>query len=38
LEVLQWLRSEGCPWDEEECHAEGKPNIVRWIEAQSSSP
>ena len=38
LQVLKWLRSEGCPWDEEECRTVGEPNIVRWIEAQSSSP
>ena len=38
LEVLKWLRSEGCPWDKEACRVVGKPNIVRWIQAQSSSP
>ena len=38
LEILEWLRSEGCRWDEERCRTLGEPNIVRWIDAQSSSP
>ena len=38
LEALKWLRSEGCPWDELVCRIVGKPNIMRWIDAQSSSP
>ena len=37
LEILKWLRSEGCAWDKQQCRAEGKPNIVRWIDAQQSS-
>ena len=38
LEILKWLRIEGCPWHEKLCCSVGKPNIVRWIDAQSSSP
>ena len=37
MEILKWLRSEGCAWDKQQCRAEGKPNIVRWIDAQQSS-
>ena len=38
LEVLKWLRSEGCPWNEKQCRRSAycHPNIVRWIDSQSS--
>jgi hypothetical protein len=35
LKVLQWLRSEGCPWDAEECLAIAEDleddDAVEWI-------
>ena len=37
MEVLKWLRREGCPWDKEMCRFFGTPNIRRWIDAQQSS-
>ena len=32
LKVFQWLRCVACPWSEEACRREGKPNIVRWMD------
>ena len=32
LEMLQWCLSNGCPFNERACRAEGKPNIVRWLD------
>jgi hypothetical protein len=36
LEMLQWLRANRCPWDEETCAlaAEGgQPAVLRWAHA-----
>ena len=33
LELAQWLRAEGCPWDSETCHIavkEGHVEVLRW--------
>ena len=33
LEVLQWLRGEGCPWDMETCYEavdKGHVEVLRW--------
>ena len=37
LEVLRWLRSEGCPWDKDNCRKEanGCTHVRRWIDEQS---
>lgn len=40
LNVLQWARSEGCPWDRNKCLILAKENsaddVVRWIEEHTS--
>ena len=36
LEVLQWLRANGCPWDTDTCyHAvdQGHVEVLRWVRA-----
>ena len=36
LEVLQWARANGCPWDEWTCHnaaAGGHLEVLRWAHA-----
>jgi hypothetical protein len=36
LEVLQWARRHGCPWDEYTCTAaaeEGHLEVLRWARA-----
>ena len=33
LQVVQWLRGEGCPWDSETCYwavAQGHVEVLRW--------
>ncbi len=34
LHLLQWVRSNGCPWDKDECLESGYKNIVEWIKTQ----
>ena len=37
MEVLKWLRSEGCPWDEETCEmaAEGGHlEVLKWLRSE----
>ncbi|QDZ24142.1 hypothetical protein HOP50_12g66800 [Chloropicon primus] len=37
IEILQWLRSEGCPWDEQTCAAaayKGQLHCLQWLREQ----
>ena len=37
MEILKWLRSEGCPWDEEACqHAaeHGHLDVLKWLRSE----
>ena len=34
LEVLKWLRAEGCPWDEDACTEAawyGRLEVLKWL-------
>ena len=34
LELVQWLRGEGCPWDHNTCHGavmKGHVEVLRWV-------
>ena len=37
METLKWLRSEGCPWDEEACAwaaEHGHLEVVKWLRSE----
>ena len=37
MEVLNWLRSEGCPWDERACWGaaqDGHLEILKWLRSK----
>ena len=34
LELVQWLRGEGCPWDWQTCYMavdQGRVEVLRWV-------
>ena len=37
IEVLSWLRAQGCPWDETVCAAAKEVEVIRWLHEHGCS-